>query len=120
MEDYHVSLAGLDQPIRALSGGNQQKLLLAREIATDPRVMVIAYPAQGLDMGATAEIHRILLELRNRGTAILILSEDLEEIFKIADRVGVMAEGSIQGEFYIDEVEIDEIGALMSGGKEAV
>ena len=120
VEDYHVSLAGLDQPIRALSGGNQQKLLLAREIATDPRVMVIAYPAQGLDMGATAEIHRILLELRNRGTAILILSEDLEEIFKIADRVGVMAEGSIQGEFYIDEVEIDEIGALMSGGREAV
>ena len=120
VEDYHVSLASLDQPIRALSGGNQQKLLLAREIATDPRVMVIAYPAQGLDLGATAEIHRILLELRNRGTAILILSEDLEEIFKIADRVGVMAEGKIQGELHIDEVEIDEIGALMSGGKEAI
>lgn len=118
VDNYRVSLASLDQPIRALSGGNQQKLLLAREIATDPRVMIIAYPAQGLDLGATADIHRILLELRNRGTAILILSEDLEEIFKIADRVGVMSEGKIQGEFPITEVDVDQIGALMSGSQE--
>jgi len=118
VEHYRVSLASLDQPIRALSGGNQQKLLLAREIATEPRVMVIAYPAQGLDMGATADIHRILLELRNSGTAILILSEDLEEIFKIADRVGVISDGKIQGEFPITEVDVDQIGALMSGGQE--
>lgn len=117
VENYRVSLASLDQPIRALSGGNQQKLLLAREIATEPRVMIIAYPAQGLDMGATADIHRILLEMRNRSTAILILSEDLEEIFKIADRVGVMANGRIQGEFPVAEVDVDQIGALMSGSK---
>ena len=118
VEEYRVKLASLHQPIRALSGGNQQKLLLAREIATEPRVMVIAYPARGLDLGAAADIYRILLELRNRGTAILILSEDLEEIFKVADRVGVMSDGKISGEFPIIDADVDRIGALMSGEKE--
>ncbi|MDU4960122.1 MAG: ABC transporter ATP-binding protein [Sporomusaceae bacterium] len=115
VRQHQVKLASLRQPVRLLSGGNLQKLLLAREIAQRPRLMVVVYPARGLDVGATEAVHKLLLTLRAGGTAILLISEDLEEIMKLADRVGVLYKGGIAGEFAGDAVDVDMIGHLMAG-----
>ncbi len=88
VKQYKVKLASLHQPVRLLSGGNLQKLLLAREIAQRPRLMVVVYPARGLDVGATEAVHKLLLSLRAAGTAILLISEDLEEIIKNLVQIG--------------------------------
>ena len=90
VKQYQVKLASLRQPVKMMSGGNLQKLLLAREISSSPKLMVIIYPARGLDIGATEAVHKLLLELKTHKTAILLISEDLDEIFKLADLVGVV------------------------------
>jgi len=112
---YNVKLAGLSQPVRSMSGGNLQKLLLAREIAGQPKLIIVVYPARGLDVGATESIHKLLTELRDQGTAILLISEDLDELMKLSDRVGVMFGGRIVGNFPIEEVDLEEVGLLMMG-----
>lgn len=117
VKQHQVKLASLRQPVRMLSGGNLQKLLLAREIAQRPRLMVVVYPARGLDVGATESVHKLLLALRAQGTAILLISEDLEEILKLADRVGVLFNGRLAGEFDAAEADVAVIGHLMAGAK---
>lgn len=112
---YNVKLAGLSQPVRAMSGGNLQKLLLAREISEQPKLIIVVYPARGLDVGATESIHNLLMELRDQGAAILLISEDLDELMKLSDRVGVMFGGRIVGNFPIEEVDLEEVGLLMMG-----
>ena len=115
VQEYNVKLAGLNQPVRSMSGGNLQKLLLAREIAEQPKLIVVVYPARGLDVGATDSIHKLLLELRDQGTAILLISEDLDELMKLSDRIGVMFGGRLVGDFPIDEADVENIGLLMMG-----
>lgn len=115
VRQHQVKLASMGQPVRLLSGGNLQKLLLAREIAQQPRLMVVVYPARGLDVGATEAVHKLLLALRANGTAILLISEDLDEILKLADRVGVLFNGQMAGEFSADAVDIATVGHLMAG-----
>ena len=115
VEKYNVKLAALNQPVRSMSGGNLQKLLLAREIAGNPKFIVVVYPARGLDVGATESIHNLLLALRDAGTAILLISEDLDELMKLSDRIGVMFGGRLAGNFAIEEVDLEEIGMLMMG-----
>ena len=115
VRQYNVKLAGLTQPVRSMSGGNLQKLLLAREIAENPKLIIVVYPARGLDVGATESIHKLLMELRDSGTSILLISEDLDELMKLSDRVGVMFGGRIVGNFAIEEVDLEEVGLLMMG-----
>ena len=115
VRQYNVKLAGLRQPVRSMSGGNLQKLLLAREIAENPKLIIVVYPARGLDVGATESIHKLLMELRDAGTSILLISEDLDELMKLSDRVGVMFGGRIVGNFAIEEVDLEEVGLLMMG-----
>lgn len=115
IKKYQIKLASLNQPVRLLSGGNLQRLLLAREISEHPRLIVVMYPARGLDVGATEAVHNLLLDLKAEGTAILLISEDLEEILKLADRVGVLFNGQLVGNFPVDEADIDKIGMLMAG-----
>jgi simple sugar transport system ATP-binding protein len=115
VRQYNVKLAGLSQPVRSMSGGNLQKLLLAREIAEQPKLIIVVYPARGLDVGATESIHKLLTELRDQGTAILLISEDLDELMKLSDRVGVMFGGRVVGNFPIEEVDLEEVGLLMMG-----
>lgn len=115
VEDYRVKVTSLDQPVRMLSGGHLQRLLLAREIAEKPRLMVVVYPARGLDVGATEAVHRLLLELKADKTAVLLISEDLDEIMKLADRVGVLYGGRLVGEFAVEDADIERIGLLMAG-----
>jgi simple sugar transport system ATP-binding protein len=115
VEKYRVKLASLYQPVKLLSGGNLQRLLLAREISDSPRVMVVVYPARGLDVGATEAVHKLLLDLKAKQTAIILISEDLDEILKLADRIGVLFSGQLVGEFPVEEADIEEIGLMMAG-----
>jgi len=116
VKDFGIKVADLKSPVAMLSGGNLQRLLLAREISANPALMVVVYPVRGLDVGATEAVHGMLLELRSKGTAVLLVSEDLDEILKLCDRVGVMFEGSIAGILPGGgEVKPEDIGLLMMG-----
>jgi len=117
---YAISTPTIDAPARILSGGNLQRLILAREIDTEPTLLVAVQPTRGLDVGAIEGVHQLLLGLRERGTAILLISEELEELLALADRILVMYEGRIVGSFETPKADnIDEMGLLMTGGAEA-
>src|SRR6185437_10754435 len=100
-----------------LSGGNQQKVVAAREIARDPQVLIAAQPTRGLDVGAIEYLHRRLVAERDEGRAILLISLELEEIFSLSDRILVIYEGEIVGE-HTGEVSEDLVGLEMLGGRE--
>ena len=100
-----------------LSGGNLQKALLARELAWDPLVVLAAQPTRGLDVGATQFVHGKFLELRAAGRGLIVISEDLEEIYQLADRIVVMSAGRIVGDFPIEKASMETIGLLMTGGE---
>jgi simple sugar transport system ATP-binding protein len=99
-----------------LSGGNQQKVVVAREIARDPKVLIAAQPTRGLDVGAIEYLHRRLVEERDEGRAILLISLELDEILSLSDRILVLYEGQIAGE-HEGEVSEEEIGLEMLGGR---
>jgi simple sugar transport system ATP-binding protein len=109
-------IAGAAPGTRAglLSGGNAQKLVLARELRDDARLLIVHSPTRGLDVRACAAVHRILMEARDRGAAIVLISEDLDEILKISDRIGVINRGRIVGEFAAP-ADRHDVGALMVG-----
>src|SRR4029453_15954245 len=100
----------------SLSGGNQQKVILAREISRDPKVLIAAQPTRGLDVGAIEFVHRRLVEERGEGRAVLLVSLELDEILGLSDRILVMFEGRIVGEFEPDTSEA-ELGLAMTGGR---
>lgn len=112
---FNIATPSPETPARLLSGGNLQKVILAREIAQQPLVIVAAYPTRGLDVGATENVRRILIGERNQGTAILLISEDLDEIFALADRIAVLFEGRIMGEVDAGSASLEEIGLMMAG-----
>jgi simple sugar transport system ATP-binding protein len=114
--EYAIAAPSVETRARLLSGGNLQRLILAREIETKPSVMVAVQPTRGLDVGAIETVHRLLLERREQGAAILLISEDLDEILALADRVDVMYEGRIVGSFDAAAADVHEIGLLMTGG----
>jgi simple sugar transport system ATP-binding protein len=100
-----------------LSGGNQQKVVVAREIARDPKVLIAAQPTRGLDVGAIEYLHRRIVAERDEGRAILLVSLELEEIFSLSDRILVIYEGEVVGE-HTGEVSEEQIGLEMLGGAE--
>ena len=118
-DTYEIAAPSIDTEARHLSGGNLQRLIFAREIDTGPRFMVAVHPTRGLDVGAIEAVHRDLLDRRQAGTAILLISEDLDEILALADRVDVMYEGRIVGSFPVGEANVGTIGLLMTGGTAA-
>ena len=115
-ETYAIAAPTVETQARLLSGGNLQRAILAREMETQPGLLVAVQPTRGLDVGAIESVHRLLLELRSRGGAILLISEELDEILGLADRVDVMYEGRIVASMPADEAEIGRIGLLMTGG----
>ena len=117
---FDVRTPSLDTPARNLSGGNIQKLIMARELSGSPRVLLVAQPTRGIDVGATRYIHERLVVQRDNGTAVLIISEDLDEIMTICDRVLVMYEGTIIGAADPRVSTREEIGMLMAGVRSAV
>jgi ABC-type uncharacterized transport system ATPase subunit len=114
---YDVRGGGPDLPARQLSGGNLQKIVLAREFHGEPRVLVIASPTRGLDVAAIETVHRYLRDAAVDGVGVLLISEDLDEILALADRIAVMYEGTIVGEVDAGEATVEEIGLLMAGGQ---
>jgi simple sugar transport system ATP-binding protein len=113
---YDVKTPGPGTPVRNLSGGNLQKLVLGREFADDPLVLVVAQPTRGLDVGAIETVHSYLRDAAAKGVAILLMSEDLDEIRALADRILVIYEGAIVGELPAGSASVEEIGLLMAGG----
>jgi len=113
---YDVKTPGPDTPVRNLSGGNLQKLVLGREFGNEPRVLVAAQPTRGLDVGAIETVHGYLRDAAANGVAVLLISEDLDEIRALADRIIVMYEGELVGELDAASATIGEIGLLMAGG----
>jgi simple sugar transport system ATP-binding protein len=116
-DEYRIAAPSIDTEARLLSGGNLQRLIFAREIDSRPRLMVAVQPTRGLDVGGIEAVHRVLLERRAAGVAIVLISEELDEILSLSDRVVVMYEGRIVGSFPSDTADIHEIGLLMTGGR---
>ena len=113
---YRIAAPGPAAPVRLLSGGNLQKVVLAREFSSRPKVLVAASPTRGLDVGAIESVHTYLHEAAAAGVGVLLISEDLDEILTLADRIAVMYEGEIVGETARAEASVEEIGLLMAGG----
>lgn len=112
---FDVRGASPDTPIRLLSGGNMQKVILARLFAREPRLVLANQPTRGLDIGASADVHRRLLEARGRGAAILLISEDLDELFALSDRIAVIAQGRLSPAEPVETLGIAKLGLLMAG-----
>ena len=117
IERYAIKTAGRDTVTKSLSGGNLQKVMLARELAGEPSLIIASQPTRGLDVGAMAYIHMRLLQERERGAGILLISEDLDEIFALSDRIVVLFEGEIMGEAPGATASREQIGLWMSGVK---
>jgi ABC-type uncharacterized transport system ATPase subunit len=117
IRSYDVKAPGPEAPARNLSGGNLQKLVLGREFHGEPRVLVASQPTRGLDVGAIETVHGYLRAAAGNGVAVLLVSEDLDEILALADRVVVMYEGAVAGEVGAAVATIEELGYLMAGGK---
>jgi len=113
--EYQVAAPTIDTQARLLSGGNLQRLIFAREITSEPKLIVAVQPTRGLDVGAIETVHRLLLAQRAAGTAVLLVSEDLDEILALADRVAVIYEGRIAGIVDADGADVHELGLMMTG-----
>ena len=121
-ERFDIRGAGIDTAVGSMSGGNMQKVVVAREFSFDSPVLIIAQPTRGVDVGAIEFIHTRIIEKRNAGCAILLCSADLDEVFRLSDRIITMYEGRITGEFRTSDITKEEIGWYMTGhreGKEA-
>jgi simple sugar transport system ATP-binding protein len=118
---HDVKTPGRWAKLRTLSGGNQQKLLLGRELAGAPRLIVAVHPTRGVDVGATEAIHQALRDQRTRGAATLLISEDLDELLALSDRIAVFFEGRVMGIVPARGADTERIGLMMAGvgGREA-
>ena len=115
IKEFNIMVSGKDAPARTLSGGNLQKLILARELSGEPELIVAAYPTRGLDVGATEYVRSLLLKQREAGSAVLMVSEDLDEILSLSDIIAVMYAGEIVGTIPATEASVEEIGLMMGG-----
>ena len=112
---FRVATSGPRAAARSLSGGNLQKYIVGREIDAIPKVLVVAQPTWGVDVGASAQIRSELLALRDAGCAVLLVSEDLDELFEVSDRLHVMARGRLSPSVPVSEATVEQIGQWMSG-----
>ncbi|CCQ98103.1 guanosine ABC transporter (ATP-binding protein) [[Clostridium] ultunense Esp] len=117
VEQFDVRTPSILNTARSLSGGNQQKAIIAREYDADPDLMIAAQPTRGLDVGAIEYIHKRLVELRDKGKAVLLISFELDEILQLSDRIGVIFNGQIVGEVRPEETDEQELGLMMAGSK---
>lgn len=117
MKEFDVRTASEYVPASALSGGNQQKAIIAREVDRDPDLLIVSQPTRGLDVGAIEYIHKRLIEERTQGKAVLVVSFELDEILNLSDRIAVIHDGKIQGIVTPEKTNKQELGILMAGGK---
>jgi ABC-type uncharacterized transport system ATPase subunit len=112
---FDIRGAELDKPARSLSGGNQQKVQIARELSRDAKVIVAEQPSQGVDIGAIEQIHRTLVQMRDDGKSVFVISADLDEVFALSDRILVIFRGRIVADVQADETTPEEVGRYMGG-----
>ena len=115
IDRFNVKAAGPDAAARSLSGGNLQKFIVGREILQGPRVMIAAQPTRGVDIGASAQIRQALIDLRDAGVAVLLVSEELDELFDLCDKIAVMARGRLSPLIPVRQTSAQELGLLMGG-----
>jgi simple sugar transport system ATP-binding protein len=115
LSDFKVQAPSINVQTKNLSGGNIQKLILGREISESPALLVASHPTYGLDVGATEYLRKTLLQRRREGGAVLLVSEDLEEIFELCDRIAVIFEGEFMGVLSADDPRLKDIGLMMAG-----
>lgn len=115
VEDSNIVTPGIEIPAKLLSGGNIQRLILARELSGKPELVVASHPTHGLDVSAVKQVRKLLVERRNRGVGVLLVSEDLDEILMLSDRVLVMFEGEVMGILSSNELDREKIGYMMAG-----
>jgi general nucleoside transport system ATP-binding protein len=118
LEAFEIAASSIDHHTGSLSGGNLQKVVLAREIGSQPSVLLVNQPCRGLDVGVIEYVHNQFLKLRSEGVGILLFSEDLDEVLTLSDRIAVIYQGEILGLMDADEANIENIGLLMAGVKE--
>ena len=115
VKEFSIKTGEPKAEISTLSGGNMQKLLMGRELISNPEVIVAAQPTRGLDVSAVEALHELIVDQRNKGSAIMLISEDLDELFKLSDRIIVLYEGKIIKEFEINEANTNNVGLAMAG-----
>ncbi len=115
IQKYNVKCGGPQAAAKSLSGGNLQKFIMGREILQQPKLLVVAQPTWGVDVGAAAFIRQALIDLRNGGSAVLVISEELDELFEICDRIAVIAKGRLSPTKPAAQTNVEEIGVWMSG-----
>ncbi|WP_456368161.1 ABC transporter ATP-binding protein [Thermococcus sp.] len=115
IEKFDILAPGTEAPAKSLSGGNQQKLIVAREVSKEPIMIVASQPTRGVDVASTEYIRNYLIKLRTEGKAVLLVSADLDEVLQLSDRMGIMYEGEFMGVVKPEEVTIEEIGMMMGG-----
>jgi ABC-type uncharacterized transport system ATPase subunit len=115
IEQFNIATPSVDTPLRNLSGGNQQRVVLARELSTDPAVLVAAQPTHGLDVGAIEDMYERLRDAAARGVAVLLISTELAEVMALASRVAVISSGRVNGVLDIHEATPERLGLLVGG-----
>jgi simple sugar transport system ATP-binding protein len=115
IRNFHVKARGSSAPARSLSGGNLQKFVLGRELDARPKVLIVSQPTWGVDVGAAAQIRGELLRLRDAGSAVLVVSEELDELFAICDALAVIAGGRLSPRVSVGQATVSQIGEWMSG-----
>jgi ABC-type uncharacterized transport system ATPase subunit len=114
---FDIRTPSEETPANALSGGNQQKAVVAREMSANPKLLVASQPTRGVDIGATEFIHRQLIRARSEGKAVLLVSADLDELLALSDRIGIIFKGKIIKEIAHDDAIKEEVGLYMTGEK---
>ncbi|MBU7027530.1 MAG: ATP-binding cassette domain-containing protein, partial [Theionarchaea archaeon] len=117
VETFDIRGTGIESQVKYLSGGNMQKVIVAREIGREPDIIIASQPTRGLDVGAIEYIHEQILKMREQNKAILLISADLDEVLCLSDRVAVIYEGKIVGERDPQTATEEELGLLMAGGR---
>lgn len=115
IKQFSIKAPNPKAEVSTLSGGNMQKLLMGRELISNPEVIIAAQPTRGLDVNAVEALHDLIVMQRDKGAAVMLISEDLDELFKLSDRIIVMYEGRIVKEFSMDEADIESVGLAMAG-----
>jgi len=118
VQEFDVRTPGIDVPVQTLSGGNQQKVIIARELSQTDRLLIVSQPTRGLDVGSIEFIHRRIVEARDSGAAVLLVSAELDEVLSLADRVGVIYRGRLAATFDRAEVTRDRVGMIMACGED--
>ncbi|MDN5361998.1 MAG: ral nucleoside transport system ATP-binding protein, partial [Moorella sp. (in: firmicutes)] len=117
VREFDIRTTSEELPVKNLSGGNQQKVVLAREVFRQPELLIAMHPTRGLDVGATEYVHKRLIAERDRGAAVLLVSTELDEILSLSDRIAVIYEGEIMGIVPGPQAKVEELGLMMAGSK---